>query len=47
LGDSLERIQAMLSELREVALLAVIVSGLSIAGVGIAVGLAVFAYGIG
>jgi hypothetical protein len=43
-GDGLERIQAMLSELREVAWLAGIVSILSILGIGVAVGVALVAF---
>jgi hypothetical protein len=43
-GDGLERIQAMLSELREVAWLAGIVSILSILGIGVAIGVAFIAF---
>jgi alkylation response protein AidB-like acyl-CoA dehydrogenase len=43
-GDGLERIQAMLSELREVAWLAGIVSILSILGIGVAGGVALVAF---
>jgi hypothetical protein len=43
-GDGLVRIQAMLSELREVAWLAGIVSILSILGIGVAIGVALIAF---